>query len=65
MNEPRLYRQQTTSSLPEVKPPPVGGGALEKYSGVNALKPFIDMNLVLERMVPFRLPGGQAPAVSS
>ena len=34
----------------------MGSGALEKYSGVNALKPFIDVNLVLERMVPFRLP---------
>lgn len=33
-----------------------GGGDLEKYLGVNNLKPFIDMNLVLEGMVPFRLP---------
>jgi hypothetical protein len=33
-----------------------GGGALEKYLGVSALKPFIDMDLVLERMVAFRLP---------
>jgi hypothetical protein len=33
-----------------------GGGALEKYLGVNSLKPFIDMNSVLEGMVPFRLP---------
>ena len=32
-----------------------GGGALEKYIGVSALKPFIDNDLVLERMVPFRL----------
>lgn len=32
-----------------------GGGALEKYIGVKALEPFINNNLVLERMVPFRL----------
>ncbi len=31
------------------------GGALEKYIGVKALKPFINSNLVLEKMVPFRL----------
>jgi hypothetical protein len=31
------------------------GGALEKYIGVKALEPFINSNLVLERMVPFRL----------
>lgn len=32
-----------------------GGGALEKYLGVNSLKPFIDMDLVLEGLVSFRL----------
>lgn len=33
-----------------------GGGALEKYIAVQALEPFIPMDAVLERMVPFRLP---------
>jgi hypothetical protein len=33
-----------------------GGGALEKYLGVEAFKPFISLEEVLERMVPFRLP---------
>jgi hypothetical protein len=33
-----------------------GGGALEKYIAVRALEPFISLNLVLERMGPFRLP---------
>ena len=33
-----------------------GGGALEKYIAVKALEPFISKDLVLERMVPFRLP---------
>lgn len=33
-----------------------GGGALEKYIAVRALEPFIPKELVLERMVPFRLP---------
>lgn len=33
-----------------------GGGALEKYIAVRALEPFISKDLVLERMVPFRLP---------
>lgn len=32
------------------------GGALEKYLGVRSLKPFIDMDLVLERMRAFDLP---------
>ncbi len=32
-----------------------GGGGLEKYLGVNNLKPFIPMDLVLERFVTFRL----------
>lgn len=32
-----------------------GGGALEKYIGVKALEPFISIDLVLRRMVPFRL----------
>lgn len=33
-----------------------GGGGLEKYLGVEPLKPFILLEQVLERMVPFRLP---------
>jgi hypothetical protein len=32
-----------------------GGGALEKYIGVKALESFINKDLVLERLVPFRL----------
>jgi hypothetical protein len=31
-----------------------GGGGLEKYLGVEPLKPFISLEEVLERMVPFR-----------
>ena len=33
-----------------------GGGDLEKYLGVSPLKPFINLQSVLERMVSFRLP---------
>ena len=33
-----------------------GGGSLEKYIDVNALKPFINKDKVLEEMVSFRLP---------
>ena len=33
-----------------------GGGALEEYLGAAALKPFIDIDLVLEGMVSFSLP---------
>lgn len=32
------------------------GGGLEKYLGVEPLKPFIPLDEVLEKMVPFRLP---------
>ena len=32
------------------------GGGLEKYLGVEPLKPFIQLDEVLEKMVPFRLP---------
>jgi hypothetical protein len=32
-----------------------GGGALEKYIGVKSLEPFINKDLILERLVPFRL----------
>lgn len=47
-----IGRTSATEVLTGIK----GGGALEKYLGVNALKPFIDLDLVLEGMVPFRLP---------
>lgn len=33
-----------------------GGGGLEKYIAVSSLKPFINADLILERMVSFRLP---------
>lgn len=33
-----------------------GGGGLEKYLGVGPLKPFIDIDLIVERMTAFRLP---------
>lgn len=45
-------RTSATELLTGIK----GGGALEKYLGVAALKPYINMDLVLERMVAFRLP---------
>jgi len=47
-----IGRTSATEMLTGIK----GGGALEKYLGVNALKPFIDLEKVLEGMVPFRLP---------
>lgn len=46
-----IGRTSATELLTGIK----GGGALEKYIAVRALEPFIDNNLVLERMVPFRL----------
>ena len=33
-----------------------GGGGFEKYIAVKPLEPFINKELVLERLVPFRLP---------
>ncbi len=45
-------RTSFTETLTDIK----GGGGLEKYLAVSALKPFIDMNLVLEGLVAFRLP---------
>lgn len=45
-------RTSFTESLTKIK----GGGDLEKYLGVAPLKPFINMDLILERMVAFRLP---------
>ncbi len=47
-----IGRTSFTEALSGIK----GGGSLEKYLGVASLKPFINMDLVLERMVAFRLP---------
>jgi hypothetical protein len=47
-----IGRTSLTEMLTSIK----GGGALEKYIGVESLKPFIPIELVLERMVSFRLP---------
>src|SRR5712692_3923923 len=47
-----IGRTSATEMLTGIK----GGGGLEKYLGVSALKPFIDGDLMLEKMVPFRLP---------
>lgn len=47
-----IGRTSATEVLTGIK----GGGALEKYIAVRALEPFISLDLVLERMVPFRLP---------
>lgn len=47
-----IGRTSATELLTGIK----GGGALEKYLGVRALEPFVNNELVLERMVPFRLP---------
>jgi hypothetical protein len=46
-----IGRTSATEVLTGIK----GGGALEKYIAVKALEPFVDSNLVLERLVPFRL----------
>lgn len=47
-----IGRTSATEVLTGIK----GGGALEKYVAVRALEPFISKDLMLERMVPFRLP---------
>jgi hypothetical protein len=47
-----IGRTSATEVLTGIK----GGGGLEKYLGVVPLKPFINLDLVLERMVAFRLP---------
>jgi len=47
-----IGRTSATELLTGIK----GGGDLEKYLGVAPLKPFINVDLVLERMVSFRLP---------
>lgn len=46
-----IGRTSATELLTGIK----GGGALEKYIAVRALEPFINKDLVLERLVPFRL----------
>ena len=47
-----IGRTSATEMLTGIK----GGGDLEKYLGVGALKPFINMELVLDGMAAFRLP---------
>jgi hypothetical protein len=47
-----IGRTAYTEALTGIK----GGGDLEKYLGVSALKPFINMDLLLEGMVRFSLP---------
>jgi hypothetical protein len=47
-----IGRTSATELLTGIK----GGGGLEKYLSVSPLKPFINMDLVLERMVSFRIP---------
>lgn len=47
-----IGRTSATELLTGIK----GGGSLEKTIGVNSLEPFINRDLVLERLVPFRLP---------
>lgn len=47
-----IGRTSATEMLTGIK----GGGALEKYLSVSSLKSFVDIELVLERMVAFRLP---------
>jgi len=46
-----IGRTSATEVLSGIK----GGGALEQYIGAKALSPFINKDLVLERLVPFRL----------
>ena len=47
-----IGRTSATEYLSGIK----GGGDLEKYLSVNALKPFIDIDKVVEAMISFRLP---------
>jgi len=47
-----IGRTSATEALTGIK----GGGDLEKYLSVGAFKPFVDMERVLEGMIPFRLP---------
>ncbi len=47
-----IGRTQFTSALTGIR----GGGDLEKYLSVAALKPYINLEEVAARMIPFRLP---------
>jgi hypothetical protein len=47
-----IGRTSATEMLSGIK----GGGALERYVNTQSLKPFINWDLVLERMTPFSLP---------
>jgi hypothetical protein len=47
-----IGRTSATEMLTGIK----GGGGLENYLGANSLKPFVDLELVLEGMQGFRLP---------
>jgi hypothetical protein len=47
-----IGRTAATEMLTGIK----GGGDLEKYIGVASLRQFVNVNDVIERMVPFRLP---------
>jgi hypothetical protein len=47
-----IGRTSFTEMLTSIK----GGGDLEKYLGVKPLRPFIDLEDVQSRMIPFRLP---------
>lgn len=47
-----IGRTQFTTALTGIK----GGGDLEKYLSVAALKPFVDLDAITSRMVPFQLP---------
>jgi hypothetical protein len=51
-----IGRTAATEMLSGIK----GGGGLERYLEVKALKPFIALDLVLERLVAFRLPEVEA-----
>lgn len=46
-----IGRTSATEFLTGIK----GGGALEKYIGVKSLESFVNKDIVLERLVPFRL----------
>jgi len=47
-----IGRTSFTEMLTGIK----GGGDLEKYLGVRQLRPFIDLEEIQARMIPFRLP---------
>lgn len=47
-----IGRTSATEVLTKIR----GGGAFEKYIAVRGIEPFISKDLVLEKMIPFRLP---------